>query len=711
MKPTPDHESSSDHEDLLIEAARREVLGGGSVRTPETTLDGASPVGDHRDGGLTETAFSFQGPRHGRIARYHVKRVIASGGMGTVYEATQHHPRRTVAIKVMKHGVSSRRALRRFEYEAQILARLHHPGIAHVYEAGWHNEGNEQVPFFAMEYIPNARSLLDWARNRNLRIRDRLELFIGVCQAVHHGHQRGIIHRDLKPGNILIDAQGQVKIIDFGVARSTDADLNVTTLQTSVGEMVGTLRYMSPEQCQADPHDLDIRSDIYSLGVLLFELLAGKMPYDLYSPPIAAAPNVICEEPPTRLGSVDRALRGDIETIVNKTLEKDRKRRYQSALALSEDIQRFLNDEPILARPPSAVYRLRKLVKRRRKPFALAVVLALAGFAVGATITTSFLAQVEQTRLENEWYAERLERQRLANDVLLMEALSSTWEFEYRPSQRRRVMKTCDEAIKLDETNARAYALRAKIHVLDGHYDLAGADCAKAFRLDPNDLLALRTCAFVSQFNGEFEVALAQYERAMGTYSYTDILPRDFHNRGRMRRIAGDYEGALQDCNIAAALAPENGLVLRGRGITKYMMGDIDGAIEDLEEAAKYLESRVVTLYLWIWEMRMLRDAPGDRAAASKAFNLAEEAAAAQELAVGLMAMWHGERTVKEHLDSLTEANDRAQVHYFVGIKALVAGRKDEAVAHFRQAVDPPVLYQWGEFELARWHLQRLTEH
>ncbi|MHC4589518.1 MAG: serine/threonine-protein kinase, partial [Planctomycetota bacterium] len=183
-----------------------------------------------------------------RIGKFHIKRKIASGGMGTVYEAVQEHPRRSVAVKVMKSGIASRSALRRFEYESQILARLRHPGIAQVYDAGMHDDGSGGVPYFAMEYITGAKHLVDYAGSRHLPTRQRLELFVKVCDAVHHGHQKGIIHRDLKPQNILVDSTGQPKIIDFGVARATDSDLAVTTLQTSVGDLVGTVQYMSPEQ-------------------------------------------------------------------------------------------------------------------------------------------------------------------------------------------------------------------------------------------------------------------------------------------------------------------------------------------------------------------------------------------------------------------------------------------------------------------------------
>ena len=246
-----------------------------------------------------------------QIGQYHIKRAIATGGMGTVYEAVQERPRRTVALKVMKQGIASRSALRRFEYESQILARLRHPGIAQVFEAGTHHDGTSTVPYFVMEYIPNAKPINKYADEKRLGSRERLELFAQVCDAVQHGHQKGIIHRDLKPGNILVDSQGQPKIIDFGVARSTDSDMAVTTLQTDVGQLIGTLQYMSPEQCEADPHDIDTRSDVYALGVVIYELLCGKLPYYVTGVAMHEATRIIREQHPTKLSTINRALRGD----------------------------------------------------------------------------------------------------------------------------------------------------------------------------------------------------------------------------------------------------------------------------------------------------------------------------------------------------------------------------------------------------------------
>ncbi|MBI4717103.1 MAG: serine/threonine protein kinase [Planctomycetes bacterium] len=326
-------------------------------------------------------------PPPGRIGPYRIRRLVASGGMGSVYEATQENPRRVVAVKVMKKGITSRTALRRFEFEAQLLARLRHPGIAQVYEAGTHEEAGETVPYFAMEYVPGARPVDAYARAKRFAPRELLELARQICDAVNHGHQKGIIHRDLKPSNVLVDSQGQVKVIDFGVARATDSDLALTTLQTGAGQLIGTLQYMSPEQCEADPHDIDARSDVYSLGVLFYELLCDRLPYDLSGMPLSTATKVIREYQPPRPSTVRAGLRGDVETIILKALEKDRDRRYRSAGELGDDIGRYLAAEAILARPASLWYQVRVTARRHRAAFigAGAVVAALTAGAVAST--------------------------------------------------------------------------------------------------------------------------------------------------------------------------------------------------------------------------------------------------------------------------------------------------------------------------------------
>lgn len=303
-----------------------------------------------------------------RIGQYQINRLIASGGMGSVYEAVQENPRREVALKIMK-GIASGPALRRFEYESQVLARLRHAGIAQIYEAGTHREGAANVPFFAMEYIPDAQRITDYAVAHQLGIRERLQLFTQVCDAVQHGHQKGIIHRDLKPANILVDRQGQVKVIDFGIARVTDADFALTRAQTSEGQLIGTLQYMSPEQVQADPNDVDVRSDVYALGLILYKLLCGRLPYEVRDVPLFETIRIIREQDATRPSTISRVVRGDVETIVLKALEKDRERRYQSADELGADIRHYLAGEPIAARAPSAIYQIRVFARRNRVAF------------------------------------------------------------------------------------------------------------------------------------------------------------------------------------------------------------------------------------------------------------------------------------------------------------------------------------------------------
>ena len=312
------------------------------------------------------------------IGHYQVKRLIGAGGMGRVYEAQQENPRRTVAIKLLGKGVASASALRRFEFEAQVLAYLKHPGIAQIYEAGSYGDGASGLPWFAMEYISNAKPITEYARDSKLGTRERMRLFKQACEAVAHGHQRGVIHRDLKPTNILVDGAGQVKVIDFGVARTTDSDMVVNTLQTDVGQLVGTVQYMSPEQFDADPHDLDIRSDVYALGVVLYELLSGRLPYELRKKAIHEAARVVREEDPARLSTIAPGLRGDLEVIVAKAMAKERSQRYASASALSDDIGRYLDQEPITARAPGVLETMRRFGKRHRVVSAA----ILAAFAV-----------------------------------------------------------------------------------------------------------------------------------------------------------------------------------------------------------------------------------------------------------------------------------------------------------------------------------------
>jgi serine/threonine protein kinase len=341
-----------------------------------------------------------------RIGQYEIQRVIASGGMGTVFEALQDNPRRPVALKVVKSSLESREAIQRLGYEAQVLARLRHPGIAQIYDAGSYDDRGTPVPFFAMEYIPNARSITRYASDKHLDYRQRLELFLQVCEAVHHGHQRGIVHRDLKPSNILVDSNGRVRVIDFGVARATGADMQQARAQTRVGQLIGSVQYMSPEQFDADPHDIDTRSDVYALGVVLYQLLAGELPYDVTTDSIFDIATEVREGRLRQLSTHDKRLGGELEAIVHKALKKDRENRYQSAFGLAQDIRRYLAGEAVTARPPGLSYQLR-VFARRNKALIGIVSAAFVLLVTGIIVTTSLLLRVDAERRRAESESQR----------------------------------------------------------------------------------------------------------------------------------------------------------------------------------------------------------------------------------------------------------------------------------------------------------------
>jgi serine/threonine protein kinase len=334
-----------------------------------------------------------------QVGPFRIVGPIGEGAMGIVYEAEQDRPQRRVALKIVRPGMVPPAVLRRFEQEYEFLGRLHHPGIAQIYQAGIKQTEYGAQPYFAMELVRGKR-LDEYVRAKKPDLRERLELVAAIADAVQHAHHRGIIHRDLKPANILVTDTGEPKILDFGIARAAVHDGQMTGMQTVTGEVLGTLSYMSPEQISGDVAALDTRSDVYALGVILYEVVAERPPYELERKSLPEAARIIQDVEPTRLTSAtDADVPADVETIVAKALEKEKERRYSSAADLADDIRRFLRDEPITARPPSAAYQVAKFA-RRHKAIVAAVVAAFLVLVSGVVATS---LQAVRARRQSAW--------------------------------------------------------------------------------------------------------------------------------------------------------------------------------------------------------------------------------------------------------------------------------------------------------------------
>lgn len=406
------------------------------------------------------------------IPGFHLRELLAAGASGFVYRAEQERPRREVAIKVLRLDTLAAGQVARFQREAEILARLAHPGIAQVFEAGLAESAAGSLPWIAMEFV-RGRELTRWIEEERPDARARVALFVALCEAVQHAHGRGIVHRDLKPSNVLVEADGRPKVLDFGIARTRE-DERTTSERTRTGLVMGTLAYMAPEQARGEPGAIGPASDVYALGVMLFEALTGELPLELEAVDVLEGVRVVCAAEPRRLRTLAPELPADLETILIKALEKDPLRRYAGAGALGADLANWLADRPVLARRPTITYQAKKFVRRNRALTVSAVVV------ITALVVALFLS-LRSLRLTRE------ERARTSGAV---DALASRI-FDFAPSlglseEQRTALEEVEVTIalqlELDPANRALKRTRAQALSELAALDLARGEAARAYQ-------------------------------------------------------------------------------------------------------------------------------------------------------------------------------------------------------------------------------------
>jgi serine/threonine protein kinase len=541
------------------------------------------------------------------VGSFRLMEKIGEGGFGLVFVAQQEHPvKRKVALKIIKPGTGSKEVVARFELERQALAMMDHPNISRVFDAGVTEDGR---PFFVMELV-RGLPITEYCDNYQLNLEDRVRLFQDVCSAVQHAHQKGVIHRDLKPSNVMVtlhDDKAIVKVIDFGVAKAIGDDLTERTIYTRFYSMIGTPLYMSPEQAQMSGLDVDTRSDIYSLGVMLYELLAGTTPFErerLCSAGFDEMRLIIREEEPplpshrvSTLGNrltiiadarqiqpsrLHSAMRGDLDWIVMKALEKDRNRRYESAAALASDLRRFLNQQPIDARPPSAVYQLAKFTRRHRKSLLTLCMLAaslLLGTIVSlwqmlaairesdqkdAALRKAIAAEKQATeaRQEVEQFANRLTQANLLLTNGQMHAESELWSS---------ALEEFTQATELQPSYYLPWVVRGQFYARLYMWKESAEDYQRALNLgapvDEPQWIGVTSLFQVMGYQSEFEHLQAKYfaseEQDVGlaqlAQNWLDQNVPPPHLRRPPRGFAGDFQRAERlppiECEYICGLA------------------------------------------------------------------------------------------------------------------------------------------------------------
>lgn len=521
------------------------------------------------------------------IGEYRVLGLLGEGGMGVVYLAEQRSPRRTVALKVMRTA-AGRATARRFQREAEVLGRLAHPNIALIHEAGVvEAEGAGGVrgaaprPFFAMEYVEGL-PITRFCQLHELGSRERAAILVKVCDAIQHAHDRGVIHRDLKPANVLVDARGEPKVLDFGIARLQTPE-QAATLHTATGEVVGTLPYMSPEQISGNPDAIDQRTDVYALGVLLFELLTGRRPIDLRERSLPEAVRMVSENEPTRLATLDRSLRGDLDTIVAKCLEKAPARRYQTAGALAEDLRRYLDHRPIEARPPSTMYQVAKFARRHRS---LVGGVAFAFVTLLLASVVSIILAVQATRArhqaEEQLRIAGIENRRSTVSYQFLERLFTAADPSQSAGKELTVRELLDKARAQTEESKEApqvLAMLAKmlgttyfrlgdvksaLSMLEKSLEMQRSPDADAVGRERWLLETLIQLADVRRTAGDFDGARTALDEAVKAFSDMDpatshystdaLLASAFNNMSLVEQEQGEFRASEKSCREALAL-------------------------------------------------------------------------------------------------------------------------------------------------------------
>jgi serine/threonine protein kinase/Flp pilus assembly protein TadD len=567
-------------------------------------LGGAEKQDTACDPSIAERPGSVIGP-------YKLLEQIGEGGFGVVFMAEQQQPvRRLVALKILKPGMDSRQVVARFEAERQALALMEHPHIAHVFDGGETASGR---PYFVMELVRGI-SIADYCDQNHLPVRARLELFVSVCQAVQHAHQKGIIHRDLKPSNVLVtlhDGVPVVKVIDFGIAKATGPRLTEKTLFTNFALMVGTPLYMSPEQAEMSGLDVDTRSDIYSLGVLLYELLTGTTPFDQERLRMAAYDEmrrIIREEEParpsTRLSTLGQAAatasanrgsdvkrlsqlcRGELDWVVMMALEKDRNRRYETAGAFAADVLRYLHDEPVLAGPASRWYRFRKFARRHKPGLVLAAV-AVVVVLLGVTGLAVSNAQIRQTQELAEKRAEQIQQD--LEHLRYADALLDRGRWYANERRWDDAHAAYTKAIDIRPDHASALVERGNLNAVLGLWDLAAADFAREFELrEPDTSTRWFQLALMSAHLGDREGYHRVCRRMRAHFeksSNTEVACERIRASVLAPDSGVDAAALVEPAELLVAAEPQSCYYLYLLGIAQYRAGKYEEAVRRLRES------------------------------------------------------------------------------------------------------------------------------